>query len=143
MTLLPKPPKRARKPPKALRRGKAPQRRSRPAAQRRTKRAAQERELDRLWSRWVLADEPLCWSCQRHRATDPAHIVPRRYKRTRWLLANGLPLCRACHDRYTRHPRAWDCDVSRAFPATFAHLWRMARYGPMPDLAAARAELAA
>jgi 5-methylcytosine-specific restriction endonuclease McrA len=133
---FPKPAKRSPKPRKRVKRS------VRPHAVRQTKRAAQERKLDALWGRWILLGEPLCWNCQRNRATDPAHIVSRRYKRTRWQIANGLPLCRTCHDRFTRQPKAWDIAVSRMYPATFSHLWKLARNGPMPDLDQAARELA-
>jgi hypothetical protein len=133
---FPKPAKRSQKPRKRVKRS------VRPHAVRQTKRAAQERKLDRLWSRWILrGGNPLCFCCTR-KATDAAHIVSRRYKRTRWTPYNGLPLCRECHTAFTRQPRAWDVAVSRVFPETFAHLWNLARNGPMPDLNEAARELA-
>jgi hypothetical protein len=137
---FPKPAKRSPKPRKRVKRS------VRPHAVRQTKRAAQERHLDRLWRVWILrgGQGPIpCWrkGCW-EQATDAAHIVSRRYKRTRWHPLNGLPLCRDCHARYTRLPRKWDIAVSRQHPERFALLWHLARNGPMPDLDKAARELA-
>lgn len=63
--------------------------------------AAIERELDVLWSRLVLKKNGgFCVHCSPHKipATDPHHIFLRKFLSTRWTLANGIPLCRECHD---------------------------------------------
>jgi hypothetical protein len=136
---LPKPAKRSPKPRKRVKRS------IRPHAVRQTKRAAQERKLDSLWRVWILRgwQGPIaCWECNWEQATDAAHIVSRRYKRTRWHPLNGLALCRRCHARFTRNSMAWDVAVSRRHSERFALLWRMARNGPMPDLDQAARELA-
>lgn len=127
---------------KPLRRSTKPiARRVRPKARRQTERARLERECDRLWGRLILREAPRCsFDCERP-ATDAAHIVSRRYKHTRWHPANGLALCRQCHDWYTRHPRSWDIAVSRRMPETFAWLWRQARSGEKPDLTATKRAL--
>jgi len=37
------------------------------------------------------------------RGCDPAHIIPRKFLKTRHLLENGLFLCRECHIKFDRN----------------------------------------
>ncbi|HKP75328.1 MAG TPA: HNH endonuclease [Longimicrobiaceae bacterium] len=143
MTLvLPKPVKREK-----ARRAPIPRRR-RPSPVRRTARAAQERELDALWSIRVRLHKSgaprVCWACAFARATDAAHIIPRTYRRTRWVLANGLPLCRVCHQHFTAHPVEWEWRVQAGKGTDFYDaLRRLSRTRGPVDMAAARKELGA
>lgn len=36
-----------------------------------------------------------------------AHIMSRRYRRTRWLISNAMALCNYHHRYYTENPYAW------------------------------------
>lgn len=38
----------------------------------------------------------MCVWCGNH-GTDHAHIISRRFKNTRWVVENGLWMCRKCH----------------------------------------------
>jgi hypothetical protein len=135
---FPKPAKRSPKPRKRVKRS------VRPHAVRQTKRAAQERTLDAKWSdRVFTAWGSVCWLCYARPATDPMHLVSRRYKPTRWLLFNGRPGCRQCHDYYTAHPREWDVVVAcRIGLVQWRELRALARSGEPVDLDAAARELA-
>lgn len=53
---------------------------------------AKDRELKKL----VIGKK--CELCP-NPATDPHHIIPRRYRFWRWLAQNIAPLCRRCHDK--------------------------------------------
>lgn len=46
-------------------------------------------------------------ACRFNIATDAAHVVPRRFRSVRWLIANGRALCRLCHRRYGENEAAW------------------------------------
>jgi 5-methylcytosine-specific restriction endonuclease McrA len=134
--MLPKPQKRSPKPRKPVKRS------VRPHAVRQTKRAAQRRRLDRLWRKAVMGEgKPLCWNCG-DPATDAAHLVSRRYNVTRWDRRNGLPLCRPCHNHFTRKPKEWDIVLWIHMPQIYGDLRRQAfGFGPV-DLDQAARELA-
>ncbi len=57
-----------------------------------------EKELDKLWSKAVLARDPICFypNCSKP-STNPHHIHSRRYRGTRWDIENGVGLCSAHH----------------------------------------------
>lgn len=63
------------------------------------------KKLDNLWSAKVkeLADER-CEYCLKDDAwLNSCHIIGRRYRATRWLIANGMCLCFICHRQYDEH----------------------------------------
>lgn len=91
---IPKPAKRGAKPRKRIARTK------RPNERRNTPRARASRAGDARWSRLVKKSaRGLCWRCQRARVLDPHHVWPKsHYPHLRHDLANGIALCRECHD---------------------------------------------
>ncbi len=74
-------------------------RRRTPIARKRKGTAAQlQRAADADWKQLVLErDERCCVRCGAGRYLQAHHIRSRRFKSTRWELANGLTLCRGCH----------------------------------------------
>ena len=85
-------------------------------------------------SRWqklrarVLADEPLCRSCQRP-ATEVDHIQPRSKGGALWDRENLQALCSACHSRKTSREAA-------DLPTVCIHGWRSDLAEKCPDCAA-------
>lgn len=67
-----------------------PKRRDRPGE----KRKREIKRKDRIVSQSVKGKK--CATCDRP-ATDPAHIVPRRFQKLRHEPLNILPKCRRCH----------------------------------------------
>lgn len=62
---------------------------------------------DRAWSRAVRErDGYRCRKCGGP-GGDGAHVISRRYLKTRHNVANGLDLCRGCHSYFTAHPVEW------------------------------------
>lgn len=58
------------------------------------------KERDKKWSRAIKErDNHTCKWCGMH-GNDPAHILGRRYLLLRWVLENGICLCRKCHSRF-------------------------------------------
>lgn len=57
-----------------------------------------EKKLDKLWSKIILAKNPVCIfpKCGRP-AVNAHHIFSRRNKGTRWLPENGAALCAGHH----------------------------------------------
>ena len=53
---------------------------------------------DKVWST-SIAKRELCEWCGKL-GSDPAHIIPRKFLKSRWLLENGLFLCRECHKKF-------------------------------------------
>ena len=63
-------------------------------------------KADRLWS-LAVRSRGRCEKCGKpdgEVTLQGAHIVPRRYLKTRWDLDNGLALCSACHVYFTHFP---------------------------------------
>lgn len=60
-----------------------------------------------------------------------AHIHPRRFLATRWLLVNGLSLCWICDDFFTRNPRVWKtfC-ILKIGQAEYDRLYALVQAGP-------------
>lgn len=107
---IPKPAKRGAKPPKRISRGKAPNKK------RNTPRARASRAGDARWRRLVKKQAGgLCERCRRPRDLDGHHVWPKsHYPHLRHDLANGIALCRECHD------------YAHASPPAFRHWWRRA-----------------
>eukprot|EP00919_Chromeraceae_sp_WS-2016_P066996 GHVR01158443.1.p2 GENE.GHVR01158443.1~~GHVR01158443.1.p2 ORF type:complete len:117 (+),score=15.82 GHVR01158443.1:703-1053(+) len=62
-----------------------------------TPRKRLEKKLDKAWSLAIRERaEYTCEKCGRD-ANQACHIVPRRYRITRWDLANGVCMCGGCH----------------------------------------------
>ena len=57
-----------------------------------------------------------------------AHIISRSYKRTRYLVENGLPLCWGkCAPYFTEHPKEWEAFCRREIgDAEYDRLYRLA-----------------
>jgi len=61
-----------------------------------------KRECDRLFSLYVRMKAKACHRCGRFRGLGPehlecAHVLSRRFNRTRWNEDNAFALCQACH----------------------------------------------
>ena len=57
-----------------------------------------EAKLDALWAQRVKEyARGKCFHCGSIYQVDAHHIIKRRYTATRWLLTNGMALCRDCH----------------------------------------------
>lgn len=87
-------------------------------------------KADRLWSLTVRS-RGRCERCGKPAGEvtlQGAHIVPRRYLKTRWDLDNGLALCSACHVYFTHYPLEFEEFVTGYIGAeTFAALKEKAR----------------
>ena len=56
-----------------------------------------KRTKDRKWSKRVVEKaENRCQYCGKE-GSDPCHIIPRKYLKTRWVIENGICLCREHH----------------------------------------------
>jgi hypothetical protein len=134
---FPKPAKRSPKPRKRVKRS------IRPHAVRQTKRAAQERKLDRLWSLAVRGrDGHRCrMHCGRN-GTDAHHIHGRSHKGTRWVLDNGITLCRQDHQEAHRRPKHFKEFVQWYLVSEEAWLALAEKLSQRPDLDQAARELA-
>lgn len=64
---------------------------------------AQKKRLDILWRKQIITRDKRCQICGRE-ATEAAHIIPRTYLQTRWLLKNGLGFCADCHREQHQYP---------------------------------------
>jgi hypothetical protein len=56
-----------------------------------------EIQLDRLWSRLIIARDKTCRECNSDKVLQGHHVRSRRHVSTRWFLANGLTLCSRHH----------------------------------------------
>lgn len=66
--------------------------------------------LDRLFSAIIKILYPACVSCygtSRDFRLECAHVYGRSEIGLRWDLDNAVTLCKTCHEKYTRRPRAW------------------------------------
>lgn len=54
-------------------------------------------KADKLWSEYVRTRDKVCRRCGKVPSKHPHHIVSRRYHATRFMPANGVGLCPACH----------------------------------------------
>lgn len=91
---LPKPERRGPRPRKPIRRG--PRKRNRTPEPLLRHRKLEER-ADRLWSFVVRHKSPVCIRCHTRPTAQADHLISRRYRVTRWQIANGAPLCAGCH----------------------------------------------
>jgi hypothetical protein len=99
----PKPPKRARKAKRPLRR--------------KAKRKAKLRDADKLFSEYIRKrDGWACRSCGAPWRIQCAHIVSRRYRAVRWNPENALALCSKCHTFFTHRPIEWETWVDTMYP---------------------------
>lgn len=58
------------------------------------------RVCDSLWRKKVLMDSPrTCPVCNLRLVADAHHLIGCGFWLTRWLLKNGLGVCRECHGR--------------------------------------------
>lgn len=109
-----------------------------------------ERTLDGLWSELIRLPG-CCEVCGRSdRRLDAHHIVPRRYKRTRWLRDNGVCLCAGPgghHDWAHLRPQEFEDWVKDHFgELALSKLWETARHthmAPYEPLEKARKRLTA
>ena len=65
-------------------------------------------EADLLMSKRRREEHPWCQACGDTKTLQWAHVHSRRYHSIRWLRANSVVLCAACHTRYTHHPLEWE-----------------------------------
>jgi hypothetical protein len=56
-----------------------------------------KKELDKLFSRYIRARDPICQRCGKTGATQCAHIFTRGNLSTRWDTSNSIGLCFYCH----------------------------------------------
>lgn len=54
-------------------------------------------KADKLWSAYIIKRDKWCRICEVRLSKHPHHIISRRYHSTRFLPANGVGLCPACH----------------------------------------------
>ena len=95
----PKPPKRARKARKPLRR------------------KAKLHDADALFSQYIRTrDGWACRVCGSPLRIQCGHIISRRYHAVRFDPMNAVALCGRCHMKYTRNPLAWEAWVEDRFP---------------------------
>lgn len=79
-----------------------------------------------------------CEACQR-RDKDQltcAHIIGRKYKRTRWDFRNCMSLCYSCHRYYTDNPIEFTRFVDQSWAAQYLDECRILAYSttqPKPD----------
>ena len=89
--------------------------------------------LDCLWARRVRERDKCCRFCGSKRNLDAAHIFNRWQLRTRWLLANGLILCRNCHEDAHNDRTRFEMRCYALLGAkTWAKLYRLANW-PLPS----------
>jgi 5-methylcytosine-specific restriction endonuclease McrA len=113
---LAKPPKRARKAKRPLRR--------------KAKRKAKLHDADALFSTLIRQrDGWACRACGSPVLPQCAHIVSRRYRATRWSAENAVTLCKKDHMRWTHDPLGWEAWVEERFPGRLAQLKARARGG--------------
>ena len=88
-----------------------------------TGRRAMGARCDALWAK-IVRTQVICQGGCGYSSMEAAHIVPRRFRSTRWMIDNGRALCRACHAFYTNHEAAW-----RAFIGgdEYDRLWNLAQ----------------
>lgn len=109
-------------------------------------RARDERELDLLAKRLIVAmDGPACRRCG-SRAAEVHHLVTRRRKTLRWDADNLVLLCIECHrwwhDVASRQERwEWACSALPADRIARLELKRMAKSVMVSDLAMVEADL--
>lgn len=66
-------------------------------------------QADDLWRKLVLRrDRHRCRACGSEAALDAAHIRRRGLRATRWLISNGLTLCRDCHAKFHSRPKEFE-----------------------------------
>lgn len=84
---------------------------------------------DHLWSKLIRSLSERCVACRIRPTTDAAHILGKKaHPGVRWSILNGQPLCRICHDHYTRNPKAWTAwVVERLGEERLAHLRALSR----------------
>lgn len=112
--------------PKPAKRSAKPRRRIRA----KSKRKAKLHDADRLFSQAVRErDGWQCRACGSVQGIQCAHIVSRRYRATRWMMANAVALCKRCHMRFTCDPLAWDAWVEERIGTGVGELKVLARQG--------------
>ena len=91
-------------------------------------RADAERRLDALWSAAIRRRaEGRCEHCHTPGLIESAHVIPRRYRRTRWDPANGIGMRTECHRRFTDRPAEFRAWLESARPGQYDALWSVAR----------------
>ena len=88
---------------------------------------------DNLWSQLVKARDRKCVRCGNGYNLDPAHIFGRVRKSVRWLLEDGLTLCRECHD--------WGHHNEKAFRIFVEEYLGIERYTALKDKARAMVDI--
>ena len=61
-------------------------------------------KADKLWSQAILKRDVMCRKCTTKPAKHAHHIISRRYHATRFVTANGVGLCPACHFYFHQNP---------------------------------------
>lgn len=73
--------------------------------------------LDKLWSQ-IVRSSGKCVVCgETKKILHAHHWVGRRYKHTRWMLANGVCLCHNCHQELHDMPKFRD-DIEKRYCGT-------------------------
>jgi hypothetical protein len=63
------------------------------------------------------------------------HVISRRYRATRWLNSNAVPMCAAHHMFFTHHPLEWRDFIEAKLPGMWDELREIALNSP-PEKAA-------
>lgn len=86
---------------------------------------------DRLFSTLVRQRDKGCRRCSvamRFEDLTTHHLIKRRYRKTRWLLENGVALCWICHEWLEKYPHVnEDFAISILGTDRFAELQGLAR----------------
>ena len=98
-----------------------------------------QRKADALWSLKIRTRDPICRLCKSRPTKHAHHIIDRRHKAVRLLLANGLGLDSGCHfyieglfkaDRYDpfKHRELyWDCITNIIGVEEYEELLRLSK----------------
>lgn len=88
-----------------------------------------ERELDALW-RCVIGRVwgHKCAHCTSRFNLDAHHLISRGKRHYRWEVANGILLCRICHESVRSHRVNFDEWLRTAYPKTYE--WKQAQLPP-------------
>lgn len=96
-----------------------------------------QKQADDLFSECVkLRDKSHCTRCLKTSSLNCHHIFSRKHKATRYLLENGITLCRSCH-KFVAHSdselfRRWVIESKRLSQAQFDTMFGLA-YGSRPS----------
>jgi len=79
-----------------------------------------KRELDRLWQKIFVAENPECLVCSNRTSAGHHYIQKAQSLYLRWDLRNGIPLCQHCH---YRHHKSGDPYIHQTIIKRKGHKW--------------------